>query len=155
MGLRWRKFLFPGVSGALVGFAAVLARRRSRRRRASMPRDVRGSDKSILVVTEEQSRPYRGREFLSQVTYTCEPSPFKVWRFLRPAGEGDGEAPSHRIYHITPVIEFKSSDGEEVEVLQEEKFYATLHCLLQVESVPTELPRGRSSNSTNAMWAEA
>ena len=59
MGLRWRKFLGPGVSGALVGFAAVLARRRSRRRRASMPRDVRGSDKSILVVTEEQSRPYR------------------------------------------------------------------------------------------------
>ena len=47
MGLRWRKFLGPGVSGALVGFAAVQARRRSRRRRASMPRDVRGSDKSV------------------------------------------------------------------------------------------------------------
>ena len=60
MGLKWKKFLFPGISGALVGFAAVLARRR-RGRRASVSRDVRGSEKRILIVAAEQSRPYRGR----------------------------------------------------------------------------------------------
>ena len=128
MGLRWRKFLFPGLSGALVGFAAVLARRRSRR--ASSPREVPSSDKRILIVTEEQARPCRGREYLSRATYTCEPSPFKVWQFLRPSGGSNGQAPSQRLYHITPVIEFKLSDGGKAEVLQEEKFYATLYSLI-------------------------
>ena len=133
MGLstvRWRKYLFPGVSGALVGFAAVLCRRLSRRRRASVVQDIRSSEKRILIVTEEQARPYRGREYLSRVSYTCEPSRFKVWRFLHSSGRNDGEAASQRIYHIAPVIEFKSSHGEEAEVVQEEKFYATLHGLI-------------------------
>ncbi len=136
--MRWRKYLLPGLSGAVVGFAAVLAKRRSRRR-ASMPKDIRGSEKRILIVTEEQSRPYRGREYLSQVIYTCEPSRFKVWRFLHPSGEDEGEAASQRIYHITPVIEFKSSDGEEAEVVQEEKFYGTLHGLIAGRITPDRI----------------
>ena len=139
MGLEWRKYLFPGVSGALVGFAAVLARRRSRRRRAPVAQDVRGSEKRILIVTEEQARPYRGREYLSRVSYTCEPSRFKVWRFLHSSEENDGEAASQRIYHIAPVIEFKSSDGEEAEVVQEEKFYATLHGLIAGRVTPDKI----------------
>ncbi len=107
MGLKWKKFIFPGVSGALIGFAAVLARRRSRRRRAFTAHDLRGSEKKLLIVTEEQARPYRGREYLSRVIYTCEPSRFKVWRFLHSSGENDGEAASQRIYHISPLIEFR------------------------------------------------
>ncbi len=141
MGLKWKKFLFPGISGAVVGFAAVLARRR-RVRRASVSRDVRGSEKRILIVAAEQSRPYRGREYLSKVIYTCEPSRFKVWRFLHPSGEDDGEAASQRIYHITPVIEFKSSDGDQAEVVQEAKFYATLHGLIAGRVTPDRIAEG-------------
>ena len=41
-----------------------------------------------------------------------------------------GKPPASGFTTSLRVIEFKSSDGEEVEVLQEEKFYATLHCLI-------------------------
>ena len=141
MGLKWKKFFVPGVSGALLGFAAVLARRRSRRSKASQSLDLRGNSRRILMITEEQLRPYRGQEYLSRVLYTCEPSAFKVWRFLRPSSEGE-EEPSQRIYHVTPVIEFKSTDGEPVEIVREEKFYATLHALAGGELFPETITRG-------------
>ncbi len=141
MGLKWKRFLFPGISGALVGIAAVLARRRSRRRRSSGVRHLRDNRKRIIIVTEEQSRPYRGQQYLAQMIYGCEPTRFKVWRFLRPSTGDSRAAPSQGIYHITPVIEFKSSDGEDAEVLQEEQFYATIHSVIDGRLTPDAVAR--------------
>ncbi len=67
MGLKWKTFLVPGISGALLGFAAMLARRTGRRHRSPEFLDLSDNRKGIIIISKEQSRSYRGEEYLSQM----------------------------------------------------------------------------------------
>ena len=126
--MSWKKFFVPGLSGAAVGFLAMLAR--ARRRRGSIQfQPVSDDGRGLVVTTQEATRRYQGDNYLSESTYTCEPTQFKVWSFLDSRESEDAAAPSHRIYHVTPVIVFRSRDGAQHETVEQERFYATIHAV--------------------------
>ena len=139
MKVKWKKLILPWISGAVVGAAAVLARRRVKKITPGDVHDIRRNKKRIIIITEEQKNLYLGSFYLSQMIYNCEPTGFKLWSFLRSPVDNDSKESGQRIYHINPVIEFKSRDGEGARFLKEASFYATIHSKIYKKIIPEKL----------------
>lgn len=146
--MNWKKVFWTGLGGAVVGVLGVMAGRQIRKRRAEQPQPVPPDVSSLRIETEELELYYRGKPYLSRTIYSCRPTRFKVWNLLESqASQRDPEEARKgglRIFHVTPVLEFRSREEDEVESFPEEKFYASLHlrCEKRRRTLPEHLARG-------------
>ena len=126
--MRWKKILVSGLGGFLVGGAALLVTKRKRKSKEANLERIPEDTELVRIETEPMKLVYREEPYLSYALYTCAPTSFKVWSFLKGIPTKAKPAQSQRIYHITPEVHFRSLQQEDHrEVLAEEKFYATLH----------------------------
>ncbi len=142
--MKWRKLLWGGLSGLALGVVAVVARKRQSRRRAESPVAIPENIRILTIETEQLDLTYRGRPYHSRTVYTCNPTRFFVWSIFQGRDSGQEPEPSLRIFHVEPVVEFQSTDGEDLQKLAEESFYATLHLRGQEQgpSLAEQLARG-------------
>lgn len=145
--MRWKKWFWSGLGGALMGAGAIFASRYRRRKKAHfgrpepIPEDVEG----IEIETEELELRYRDEPYFSRAVYHCSPTPFRVWSLLQadsPALSGRGR----RIFYVQPEILFRAAGQDRTsEKLAEERFYATLHVYspLPGRSVAAHIARGQ------------
>ncbi len=144
--MKWKRILNWGLGGLAVGTAAVLARR-SRTRAKWAPETIPEDVQAIEVLTESRNSAYEGRRFTSRTFYRCTPTRFRLWSFLRDEdAEDETGSRGQVIYHVSPEVRLESPDsGVEVEVLPEEKFYATINVLVDRarDSLPGLIARGQ------------
>ena len=128
MKRKWKKILVSGLGGLLVGAAAVVVTKRKRKPGKVEIERIPEPVKKVQVETEPRELLYREEPYVSSTLYTCAPTSFKVWSFLRKTASKSGPVESQRIYYITSKIHFRSlQKADQKETLTGEKFYATIH----------------------------
>ena len=143
--MKWKKWAATGLSGLAVGAVALVARNRRRKRLSEMPKPIPEDVGTVTIETDWLDLTYRDRPYVSRTVYTCNPTKFFVWSIFKSQKDAESESePSLRIFHISPVLEFQSVEGEDLQSFVEEKFYATLHLRSErtKRTLPEHLARG-------------
>ena len=126
--MDWKKALYSGLGGALLGAAAVVVYRKRKAACAPKPLSSPYGPVAVEIRTQERQVPYRDSVYLSSGVYTCVPTQFYVPTFLSVSPGNTGEVSTQMVYHVSPEIIYRLPDQPgEREVFQGEKFYATLY----------------------------
>lgn len=142
--MNWKKVLWTGLGGAVVGVLGVMAGRHVQKRRAERPQPIPADVSSLRIETEQMLLHYRDKPYLSRTIYNCRPTRFRVWSLLGSSADGEPGDSGLRIFHVTPVLEFRPQQEDELETFSEEKFYATVHlrCEKRKRNLAEHLARG-------------
>jgi hypothetical protein len=125
--MNWKKALYSGLGGAVVGAFAVVAYKRRKAVCPAQSLTIPPGD-ALVVRTEEREVPYRDSTYLSSGTYTCVPTQFYVPSLLSVSVPGRNDVSTQLVYYVTPEIIYRLPDQPgEREAFQGEKFYATIY----------------------------